>query len=93
MSNRSVPPFRSCLLSHSFLFASFHSHAGLKILESLTARAGDGYLGSQEKQLILESLLPQKETIVTLARKMLADSEAAVTALSSGILAGISWWP
>jgi len=77
-------------------------HAGLKVLGCLTSRVKRGYESSvrvssksdsQEKELMLESLLPYKEEMVRLARSSLSDSEAKVTALSSEILANMSWWP
>jgi hypothetical protein len=68
--------------------------AGLRVIESLTSRTGTGHGDtSEEKQLILESLLPHKELLLKKTRKMLSDKESSVTALASKILANISWWP
>ena len=68
--------------------------AGLKLLDSLTVRAGTGHeTSSSEKQLILESLLPQKEVIVKLLRSSLGDSESNVTTLSTTIISRMTWWP
>jgi hypothetical protein len=67
--------------------------AGLEIVKSLTGRAGPSPIKSQDKQLILEALLPQKEVILKLVRSSLGDSEAKVTALSSDILSNMTWWP
>ena len=75
--------------------------AGLELLEGIVGRAGvattsnlgGGSEKEQEKQLVLESLLPEKERIVKLCKSTLADSEAKVTALSSSILSSMAWWP
>lgn len=67
--------------------------AGLEIIDSLTIRAGTGQNTSSEKQLILESLLPQKEVLVKLLRSTLTDSESKVTSLSSSIISRMTWWP
>ena len=68
--------------------------AGLKLIDSLTIRAGTGHeTSSSEKQLILESLLPQKEVIVKLLRSSLGDSESNVTTLSTTIISRMTWWP
>jgi hypothetical protein len=48
---------------------------------------------SKERQLILEAVLPQKESILQLAKPMLRDSEANVTALASQIAVKVAWWP
>ena len=48
---------------------------------------------ARDRQLILEAMLPNKETMLKLARQVLSDSEAKVTALSSDILSAMSWWP
>ena len=77
----------------SLCFSLFHRVAGLKILESLTSRAGTNHNTSTEMQLNLEALLPHKEVIVQLVRSSLSDSEAKVTALSSGIVTNMAWWP
>ena len=77
-------------------------HAGLHVLHALVARCGQaqsdifksGESGSrQERQIILEAVLPQKESISQLAKLTLRDSEATVTALASQILSSIAWWP
>jgi hypothetical protein len=47
----------------------------------------------QSKLLILEIILPYKESIQDLAKKSLNDSEAKVTAQSTKILGIISTWP
>ena len=67
--------------------------AGLKILESLSTRAGTGDSTCGDRQLILEALLPQKEVIIKILRSGLNDSESKVTALSSSIIASMAWWP
>lgn len=74
--------------------------AGLELLEAIVGRASgaktnhlDGNEQVKEKQLALESLLPEKEKIVKLCKSTLADSEAKVTALSSSILSSLAWWP
>jgi proteasome component ECM29 len=78
--------------------------AGLKLLRALVLRAGNATDNSisgtvqqtpeaRDRQLVLESLLPQKEKMLKLARQALSDSEAQVTALSSMILSAMAWWP
>lgn len=74
--------------------------AGLKILYSLVVRAGTKPIESaskskmeQERQLLLEAMLPQKEVLLSLLRKALSDPEAKVTALSSDIVSTTFWWP
>ena len=69
--------------------------AGLKILDSLVARAGTRQINpdEQDRQLLLEATLPQKEDLLKLLRSSLSDSEAKITALSSEILGRMSWWP
>ena len=62
----------------------------MKLLESLVGRGSEQ---SAEKQLILEALLPQKESMLRLAKQALADSESKNTALASDILRSMSWWP
>ena len=75
---------------------------GLEILKSIVLRAGnvsqaivgkDPVETAQEKQLVLETFLPHKESIQELAKRSLNDSEAKITALSTTILAVISTWP
>ena len=77
-------------------------HAGLKVARALVSRAGDAaaagntasnMVDSDDRQLILEAVLPHKESILRISRKALSDSEAKVTALSSEILSAMSWWP
>lgn len=76
-------------------------HAGLKILDALVGRCGQAEsvnykssdMRSQERQMILEAVLPQKESILQLAKQSLRDSEALVTALASQILNAVAWWP
>jgi len=68
----------------------------VKVLQSLTHRVGTNERSVQsdsERQLILEAVLPYKEDILRLLRASLADSEATVTALSTEVLGGMSWWP
>jgi hypothetical protein len=48
---------------------------------------------SQDRQLVLEALLPQKEKMNKLAKQALSDSEAKVTALASDALSAMAWWP
>lgn len=81
--------------------------AGLMILKALTDRVERSKailaLGSttqtvlssyeSERQILLESVLPFKETIVAQAKSCLTDNEAQVTKLASDILASISFWP
>jgi len=81
---------------------------GLMILKSLTERVERSKtilaLGSitthvalssseNERQILLESVLPFKESIVALVKSCLMDNEAQVTKLASDILASISFWP
>ena len=66
-------------------------YAKALILKSLCNRVEKN--GTNENQLILEALLPIKEPIVAIAKSNLSDSEAAVTAVSSEILAALAWWP
>lgn len=68
-----------------------YSHAGMKILESLTRRAGAGR--SEEQQLILEALLPHKEVIVKQLNASLKDSEPKVTALANAVMQHMERWP
>ncbi len=68
--------------------------AKLMILKTLCSRAdAKNKLGSDENQLMLEALLPIKESIISVAKNSLLDSEARVTAIASDILASLSWWP
>ena len=48
---------------------------------------------SDEKQLVLEALLPEKERILKIAKESLKDNEAKVTALAAEICGALSWWP
>lgn len=69
-------------------------HAGVKILQTLASRAGTGLeKHSNEKQLILEAILPHKEEMQRLLRLSLSDPEAQITALSTDVLRAIAWWP
>ena len=76
-------------------------YAGLKLLLALVSRAGTRAIGSasnlnneeQDRQLLLEAMLPLKEEMLKLARKALSDPEAKVTALSSEVISMTSWWP
>jgi hypothetical protein len=92
------------IVSLELNFDTVHAprHAGLQVLHALVARCGqaqsDIYKSSgsgirQERQIILEAVLPLKESISQLAKLTLRDSEAAVTALASQILSSIAWWP
>lgn len=47
----------------------------------------------QDRQLVLEALLPQKEKMNKLAKQALSDSEAKVTAFASDALSAMAWWP
>ena len=75
--------------------------AGLKLVHALVSRAGTRPFGNDvskgteesDRQLLLEAILPQQDEIFKLARKALSDPEAKVTALSSEVLAMMSWWP
>ncbi len=68
-------------------------YAKLLMLKCLCNRAERNDLSGEENQLMLEALLPMKESIVALAKSNLQDSEARVTAMSSEILASLAWWP
>lgn len=71
--------------------------AGLQVLLALVERAGsapgDTANADDELQLILEALLPEKESIAKIARTCLSDNEAKVTAVATKICGAISWWP
>ena len=71
--------------------------AGLQVLLALVERAGsapgDTADTDDELQLILEALLPEKESIAKIARTCLSDNEAKVTAVATKICGAISWWP
>lgn len=74
--------------------------AGVDVLHSIVVRAGNTAKAESlfdevalEKQLLLESVLPHKERIQSLASRCLADPEAAVTALSTKILHAMATWP
>lgn len=56
--------------------------SGLHILKSIVLRVGTEVETAQKKQLILELILPYKESIQGLSKKCLNDPEAKVTALS-----------
>jgi hypothetical protein len=93
-SRKAISLFGPILTQVPLIFVlSFLRVAGLKILESLTSRAGTNHITSTELQLNLEALLPHKEVILKLARASLSDSEAKVTALSTGIITNMTWWP
>jgi len=76
-------------------------YGGLLIVQSIVLRAGVGVnVGTSgagdianEKQLLLESILPHKETIQELAKKSLNDPEPKVTELATKILSVLSTWP
>jgi hypothetical protein len=80
----------SLFFEFSVALVVFECH---QVIDCLTSRCGTRFDTTIGKQLILEALLPHKEIIINLARKMLADSEASITALSSTIIKGIAWWP
>uniref|UniRef100_A0A7S4MII8 Non-specific serine/threonine protein kinase n=1 Tax=Odontella aurita TaxID=265563 RepID=A0A7S4MII8_9STRA len=78
--------------------------AGLQLLRNLVLRVGfsqkgvmamPGIVGktNPDCQLLLEAVLPYKETITKLAKLGLADNEPKVTAVATEILGSISWWP
>lgn len=68
--------------------------AKLKILCCLCNRAkATQFSTDNEKQLMLEALLPLKEKILSMANKSLSDNESDVTALASKIIAAMAWWP
>jgi len=75
---------------------------GVEILLSLVSRVGNCShsvaIGSfnevnQEKQLILDTILPHKENIEALAKRSLIDSEAKITEISTKTLGILSTWP
>jgi proteasome component ECM29 len=74
--------------------------AGVEVLHQIVLRAGTtpqhrdtfNEVGI-EKQLMLESILPHKESIQRLASRCLSDAEAAVTALSTKVLNAMATWP
>jgi hypothetical protein len=72
-------------------------YAKLQILKSLCGRAKPQNAirvnGGNEMQLILEALLPLKEKMVCIAKSNLTDAESCVTAISSDIIAAMTWWP
>ncbi len=71
------------------------------MLNAIVCRCGPGNVDNfqsidpkaQERQLVLEAVLPLKETISMLTKQTLRDSEATVTALASQILSSMTWWP
>jgi hypothetical protein len=67
--------------------------AGIKIVDSMVLRAGDGPCADEEKQLILESLLPFKHEILGLLSIGLSDSEPQVAAASDKVINIVGWWP
>jgi hypothetical protein len=62
--------------------------AGLQLLTKLVGRVNTG-----PKELVLDALLPFKEIFLLLAKSMLRDSEAQITALSSELVSSMAWWP
>mmetsp|Transcript_16262 Transcript_16262/g.37287 ORF Transcript_16262/g.37287 Transcript_16262/m.37287 type:complete len:882 (-) Transcript_16262:407-3052(-) len=77
---------------------------GLDVLQSVVLRVGDvssngvgaqrgSEVAEQEKQLVLEIVLPYKESIQALAKRSLNDSEAKITARATKILGFMSTWP
>ena len=81
--------------------------AGLKLLRALVSRAADATSSSsafavaqkeptegiQNKQLILEALLPSKEQILGIVKSSLNDNESQVTAVATEVCCCLSWWP
>ena len=70
---------------------SFYKQAS----RALVNRVGKQVVGASEsdRQLLLEAVLPYKETIVGLAHRSLSDSESHVTATASSITLVTAWWP
>ncbi|VEU39441.1 unnamed protein product [Pseudo-nitzschia multistriata] len=75
---------------------------GLETLHSIVLRVGDASppgtrndlaTTTVDRQLLLETVLPYKESIQALAKRSLLDSEAKVTSLSTKILGILSTWP
>ena len=69
--------------------------AGLELLLALVNRVGKQRVGAsdQDRHLLLEAVLPYKETIVSLAHQSLTDNESQVTATASSITLVTGWWP
>ena len=80
--------------------------AGLKLLLNLCGRAGVSQVSAhtdfsnsnnksfdQQRQLVLESLLPHKEKIIQIARLCMSDKESKVMACASDLRLSVSWWP
>lgn len=78
----------------SYIVSVALRHGGLSVLQKLVARAGDASGGvAPGGKMVLEALLPHKETILKQVRACLRDSESRVTALASDILSSMAWWP
>jgi hypothetical protein len=67
--------------------------AGIKIVDSMVSRAGDGPCADDEKKMILESLLPFKQEILALLSLGLSDGEPQVAAASDKVVNIVGWWP
>lgn len=83
--------------------------AGLEVLYSLVSRVErvtgsstafpptgsslESKTGTDKRRLILEALLPHKESILLLARSSLTDSEAKVTSKATDVCNLMAWWP
>ena len=65
----------------------------LALVERAGSAPGDTANADDELQLILEALLPEKESIAKITRTCLSDNEAKVTAVATKICGAISWWP
>lgn len=67
--------------------------AGIKIVESMVSRAGNGPTTDEEKQMLLEALLPFKHDILALLSLGLRDTEPQVSAASDKVVNIVGWWP
>lgn len=79
----------SCVKDKKFWKVRF---AKLKILSCLCNRSVNGN-DANEKQLILEALLPLKEKMISTAKSHLNDTESSVSAISSEVISAMAWWP
>lgn len=71
-------------------------YASLLLLQSIVERKSGGsckFGDIEEGGLIVEAILPFKESIHDLCRKSLNDAEFEVTSLATKILGGLSLWP
>lgn len=59
----------------------------VRIISSLVSRT------SVEKALLLDAVLPEKESILVFGRKALQDSEPKVSALAAKMIGEMAWWP